>query len=94
MDKSPGAEMPLLAGLFILFISKEQREDERAVIIKASSAYMGLMLGYAIKGLGSNLYSHGIISIHLTDINHFLILGICVSNLYLLFKNVLHIEIV
>lgn len=74
LDDTTGAELPLLVGLFILFITKEKREDERAIMIKASSAYIGLVLGYSIKLISSNLYAHQIISVHLTDINHFLIL--------------------
>jgi len=74
IDPSPGAEMPLLAGLFILFISREKREDERAVSIKSSSAYIALVLGYGIKLLSTNLYSHKLISYQMTEINHFLIL--------------------
>ena len=74
LDRSTGAEMPLLVGLFILFISKEAREDERAVFIKTSSTYIALILGYGIKLISSNLYAHQLISFQLTEINHFLIL--------------------
>lgn len=74
MDQSPAAEIPLLVGLYLLFISKEVREDERAVLIKTSSAYIALILGYGIKLISTNLYSHQLISIQLTEINHFLIL--------------------
>ena len=73
-DKSPGAEILLLAGLFIFFITKEKIQDERAQVFKASSAYIALILGYMIKLISSNLYSHHIITVHLTNINYFLIL--------------------
>ena len=74
LDRSADAEMPLLVGLFVLFISKEARDDERAVFIKTSSTYIALILGYGMKLISSNLYSHQLISFQLTEINHFLIL--------------------
>jgi hypothetical protein len=73
-DNSSGAEIPLLVGLYILFISKLYREDERAIAIRYSSTYIALILGYGIKLLTTNLYSHQLISYQLTEINHFLIL--------------------
>jgi hypothetical protein len=88
-DESAGSEMPLLAGLFILFVSREKIEDERVIILKSSSAYMALVLGYGFKLISSNLYSHQLISFQLIDINHFLILvfalaiGIYYLRLYL-----------
>lgn len=74
LDQTVGSEIPLLAGLFLLFISKEKREDERAVAIKRSSAYIALIVGYGVKLISTNLYSHDLISIQLVDINHFLII--------------------
>ena len=71
---SPASEMPLLVGLYILFIAKEPREDERSMGIKTSSTYIALILGYGIKLITTNLYEHQILSYHLTEINHFLIL--------------------
>jgi|SRR5690606_3253851 hypothetical protein len=73
-DRSRGAELPLLAGLFILLISHEEREDERSAILKASSAQMALIIGYAVKLLSTNLYDHQVINVQLEAINHFLIL--------------------
>ncbi|WPP50721.1 hypothetical protein [Catalinimonas niigatensis] len=92
LDSSIGAELPLLAGLFILFITREKREDERAVMLKTSSAYISLVVGYALKLISSNLYEHQIISVQLTDINHFLILVFALaimifySRMYLIVK--------
>lgn len=92
LDDTAGAELPLLVGLFILFITKEKREDERAVMLKTSSAYIGLALGYGIKLISSNLYAHQIISMQLTDINHFLILILALaivifySRMYIILK--------
>ncbi len=89
MDASKGAEIPLLAGLFIVFISKEKTEDERAKILKSSSAYMALVVGYGLKLMSTNLYEHQIIPFQLIDINLFLILvftlaiGIYYLRLYL-----------
>jgi hypothetical protein len=92
IDPSATSEMPLLVGLYVLFISKEAREDERAVLIKTSSAYIALVLGYGIKLISTNLYSHQLIPVQLTEINHFLILVfafaiiIYYSRLYLTFN--------
>jgi len=74
IDRTSGSDLPLLVGLFILFISNEKREDERAVAIKTSSTYIALVLSYGIKLISTNLYSHNLISIQLTEINHFLIM--------------------
>lgn len=79
LDSSSNSEIPLLAGLFILFVSKEKRQDERAEIIKASSAYLALIFGYGLKMISSNLYSHAIIPVHLVEINHFLILVLALA---------------
>lgn len=79
LDLSPGSDIPLLVGLFLLFISKERREDERAVTVKTSSAYIALVLSYGIKLLSTNLYSHDIISLQLTEINHFLIMVFAIA---------------
>ncbi|GGG89432.1 hypothetical protein GCM10007415_24470 [Parapedobacter pyrenivorans] len=73
-DGSRGSEMLLLAGLFILFISHETREDERSATLKASSTQMALIIGYAISLLSTNLYDHQVINVQLVAINHFLIL--------------------
>ena len=74
IDQSAGAEIPLLAGLFIFFITKEKRNDERAVILKASSAYTALILGYAVELIIANLNSHNFLAIQLSEINYFLIM--------------------
>lgn len=92
LDSTTGAELPLLAGLFILFITREKREDERAVMLKTSSAYIGLVAGYVVKLISTNLYEHQLISVQLTDINHFLILVFALaimlfySRMYLILK--------
>nr|WP_295933843.1 hypothetical protein [uncultured Dyadobacter sp.] len=87
IDESKGSEIPLLAGLFMLFVSKEAIEDERVKILKSSSAYIALMVGYALKLISTNLYEHQALSFQLVDINHFLILvfalAICIYYLRL-----------
>ncbi|MEO6282024.1 MAG: hypothetical protein ABIN80_22525 [Dyadobacter sp.] len=80
LDKTVGAEIPLLVGLFILFVSKAKVEDERAVVLKSSSAYIALILSYGFKLISTNLYAHEAISFQLTDINHFLILIFALAN--------------
>ncbi|RRB10989.1 hypothetical protein [Larkinella knui] len=74
VDQSAGSEIPLLVGLFILFISREKREDERAILLKSSSTSIALIIGYGFKLISSNFYAHQLISFQLTDINYFLIL--------------------
>ena len=87
LDPSKGSEIPLLAGLFMLFVTKEKIEDERVKILKSSSAYIALIVGYGFKLISTNLYEHGALSFQLTDINHFLILvfalAICIYYLRL-----------
>jgi hypothetical protein len=80
-SKSSGAELPLLIGLFTLFISREKREDERAVQIKTSSALSALIIGYSSKLIINNLYQHQIISFDLVSINYFLIIVFSVANI-------------
>jgi hypothetical protein len=72
--KSASGEVLLLTGLYVLFISKLTREDERTVAIKYSSLYIAFLFGYVIKILLSGLYSSQLINFQLTEINHFLIL--------------------
>jgi len=86
INKSVDAELPLLVGLFILFISKERHEDERSIQVKASSALMALILGYALKLIISNLYIHQIISFDLISINFFLIIVFGFANLIRFFR--------
>lgn len=89
LDRSAGAELPLLAGLFITFITREKTHDERSLYLKSFSAYIALILSYGFKLISTNLYEHHIIGVRLYEINHFLILvfGIAIilfySRLYL-----------
>ena len=87
IDESKGSEIPLLAGLFMIFVSKEKIEDERVKILKSSSAYIALIVGYGFKLISTNLYEHQALSFQLIDINHFLILvfalAICIYYLRL-----------
>ncbi|MDQ6480166.1 hypothetical protein [Dyadobacter sp. LHD-138] len=86
-DQSKGSEIPLLAGLFMIFVSKEKIEDERVKILKSSSAYIALIVGYGFKLISTNLYEHQAFPFQLIDINHFLILvfalAICIYYLRL-----------
>ncbi|MCE7062337.1 hypothetical protein [Dyadobacter sp. CY343] len=90
IDKSKGSEIPLLVGLFIIFVSKEKIEDERVKILKSSSAYIALIVGYGFKLISTNLYEHQVLSFQLVDINLFLILifalAICIYYLRLYFS--------
>jgi hypothetical protein len=90
LDGSKGAEIPLLVGLFIVLVSREQIEDERVKSLKATSVYMALMAGYGFKLISTNLYEHRVLSFELIDINHFLILvfvlAICIYYIRLFFS--------
>jgi len=79
-SNSPTAEIPLLVGLFTLFISNQGKEDERSGAIRTSSAFIALVLGYTIKLLVTNLYDHQLISFDLTSINYFLIIVFSLAN--------------
>lgn len=87
IDGSKRSEIPLLVGLFIIFVSKEKIDDERVKILKSSSGYLALIAGYAFKLISSNLYEHQMLSFQLIDINQFLILvfalAICIYYLRL-----------
>lgn len=74
LDPTPGSEMPLLAGLFIVLVSMEKVEDERSVHLKTTSLYIAFIIGYAVKTVTSNLYFNKIIEWELVEINHFMIL--------------------
>ena len=80
-SKSSTAEIPLLVGLFMLFISFQSKEDERSTAIRSSSALFALVLGYTLKLIISNLYQHQIISFDLTSINYFLIIVFAMANI-------------
>nr|WP_068890903.1 hypothetical protein [Pedobacter panaciterrae] len=80
-SKSPTAEMPLLVGLFTLFISSQDREDERSGAIRTSSAFIALILGYTIKLVITNLYEHQLIAFDLISINYFLIMVFALANI-------------
>jgi hypothetical protein len=92
IDESKGSEIPLLVGLFIIFVSQEKIEDERVKVLKSSSAYIALIVGYALKLMSTNLYEHQVLTFQLIDINYFLILvfalAICIYylRLYLSWK--------
>ncbi|HTN38008.1 MAG TPA: hypothetical protein VL053_13100 [Arachidicoccus sp.] len=79
--KSSDAELPLLIGLFTLFISREKREDERSVAVKASSALYALIIAYSLKLIISNLYQHQVIPFDLSSINYFLIVVFSLANI-------------
>ena len=79
-DSTAGSEIPLLAGLFILLITKDRVEDERSAQIKTTSLYVAFILSYGVKLITSNLYDHRFIAFELVDINHFLILMLVLAN--------------
>lgn len=72
-------EIPLLVGLYILFIARVGREDERSVSLRNSSTYIAVLVAYGLKILISNLYSQNLISFQLSEVNHFLILLFALS---------------
>ena len=80
LDRSTGAEMPLLVGLFTLLVTTNKIEDERSAQLKTSSLYIAFMLSYAVKLIITNLHDHAVISFELTEINHFLILTLALAN--------------
>ncbi|WP_270089907.1 hypothetical protein [Sphingobacterium sp. SYP-B4668] len=73
-DRSAGATVPLMVGLFTLFTSRERVEDERSVSIKTSSLYFALVIAYTIKLLSSYFYSEGLIHWQITEVDYFIIL--------------------
>jgi hypothetical protein len=80
LDGSSGSELPLLVGLFILLVTTDKTEDERSVQIKTTSLYIAFIISYGTKLLTTNLHDHALISFELTEINHFLILILALTN--------------
>ncbi|WP_316812343.1 hypothetical protein [Pedobacter heparinus] len=80
-SRSNNPELPLLSGLFILFITNQTREDERSAAIRSSAALFALIIGYTIKLVISNLYQHQMISFDLISINYFLIMVFVLANI-------------
>ncbi len=73
-DKSHGSELPLLLGLFFIFISREKVEDERSYNIRFSSLTIAFLVGYILEQLTTYFFEKGFISWHLTEIKHFIII--------------------
>jgi hypothetical protein len=73
-DKTPGSEVPLMVGLFFVFISKERKEDERSGSIRFSSMTIAFLISYIVAHFTSYLFTKGIMQWHLTEINHFSIM--------------------
>ncbi|MGJ1430292.1 hypothetical protein ACR79M_01470 [Sphingobacterium spiritivorum] len=84
-DRRPEASTPLMIGLFTLYISKNRVEDERTSSLKTSSLYIAFILAYTIKLISSNLFSHGMMGIQITEVDHFIILtfGIALITYYI-----------
>lgn len=81
LDNSPGPEIPLLVGLFILLVTTNNIEDERSVQIKTTSMYIAFIISFGVKLITTNLFSHGLISFELTEINQFIILTLALANI-------------
>lgn len=79
-DNNIRAEIPLLVGLFTLFITTEKNEDERSIQMKSSSLYVAFIIAYGVKLITTNLHDHSLTSFELTEINHFLILMPALAN--------------
>jgi hypothetical protein len=79
-DSSPGSEIPLLVGLFMVLTGTEKTEDERSMMIKTTSLYIAFIISYGAKLLTTNLFSHELIQFQLVEINHFLILVLSIAN--------------
>lgn len=85
-DSSERATIPLMVGLFTLFISKEKLEDERSSSLRTSSIYLSLVLSYTVKLLTSYLYSEGALSWQITQVDHFLTLLFAIALIIYYFR--------
>ncbi|TXK44648.1 hypothetical protein FVR03_13480 [Pontibacter qinzhouensis] len=74
LDNTIGAEVPLLMGLFFIFISKEKMEDERSYSLRFSSMTLAFLLAFIVAHLTGYLFTKGLITWQLEMINHFSIL--------------------
>ena len=74
LDNTVGSELPLLMGLFFVFISKEKHEDERSYSLRFSSMTLAFLLAFIVAHLTGYLFTKEIIVWRLEMINHFSIL--------------------
>ncbi|MFT2007218.1 hypothetical protein ACMA1I_00960 [Pontibacter sp. 13R65] len=84
LDSTPGAEVPLLMGLFFVFISKEKTEDERSSSLRFSSMTIAFLLAFIAAHLTGYMFTKGLISWQLEMISHFsiLVFALAVSIFY------------
>lgn len=80
IDTSPGAQIPLLVGLFTLLVTTNKIEDERSVQLRTTSLYIAFIIAYGVKLLTTNLHDHQMISFEFVEIDHFLILLLFLAN--------------
>lgn len=74
------SERALLSGLFLLFILREGKQDERAKYLTFSSAYYALLIGYLFKLITEARSITGISFIQINSIDRFLILVFAIAN--------------
>jgi hypothetical protein len=84
LDKSAGSELPLLFGLFFIFISKEKSEDERSNSLRVGSMTIAFLVAFLAAHLTKYFFEKGVIGWRLTEINHFsiLVFALAVSIFY------------
>jgi len=68
------ADYNIMLGLYVMFLSRIERVDERSRALKSSSLHIAFLLAYVILVVISALFGYGVISYELIKINHFLIL--------------------
>jgi hypothetical protein len=76
----------LMYGLFALLSAAEKGQDERSLSLKASSTFAGFFFGYTIKLVTAYLYEAYILSVQMTEINHFIILVLSLSTLIFYYR--------
>jgi hypothetical protein len=76
----------LMYGLFALLSAAEKAQDERSLSLKASSTFAGFFFGYTIKLVTSYLYEAHMITVQMTEINHFIILVLSLSTLIFYYR--------
>jgi len=84
--KSVAASTMLMCGLYLLFISFQKVEDERSSRLKMSSIFISFFVAYVFKLISSELYRFHLLPMEMTEINHFIILVLSLTNIIFYYR--------
>jgi hypothetical protein len=84
--KSVGTSHMLMTGLFVLLTAFDKKQDERSLSLKTSSIFVAFIFAYVLKIVSAELFRFHIIPMELTEINHFIILVLGLTNIFYYFR--------